>query len=256
LEEGADNDDIKRKCLIELGISRAIKCIKKRLVSKDGLVRNNLMGKRVNFSARTVITPDAKLKVGEMAIPPQIAEILTFPERVTEYNIKEVTKLVNDGKATCIKKQKDDGTTTTITLKYAMYKKGTQLLYGDYVAREGVEIKKNDDGVVVIPEVKGFQSSFIKITDCSVKLREGDRIIRNGRVLEDIRYTKKNNITLCVGDIVERHMQDGDMVLLNRQPTLHRGGMMAMEVKVIPGKTFRFNLSACASFNADFDIRS
>ena len=60
---------------------------------------------------------------------------------------------------------------------------------------------------------------------------------------------------LNIGDVVERHLQKGDVVLLNRQPTLHRGGMLAMEVIPMPGKSFRLNLAITPSFNADFDFQ-
>jgi DNA-directed RNA polymerase subunit A' len=55
------------------------------------------------------------------------------------------------------------------------------------------------------------------------------------------------------GMVVERHLIDGDVVIFNRQPSLHRMSMMVHEVRVMPGKTFRFNLSVCTPYNADFD---
>ena len=66
---------------------RPTKCIKKRISSKDGLIRNNCMGKRVDKSARTVIGPDPSLSISEIVIPSKIAETLTFPEKVNRYNI-------------------------------------------------------------------------------------------------------------------------------------------------------------------------
>ena len=53
--------------------------------------------------------------------------------------------------------------------------------------------------------------------------------------------------------MVERHLRDGDVVIFNRQPSLHRISMMGFRVKVAPGKTLRFNECVCAPFNADFD---
>lgn len=58
---------------------------------------------------------------------------------------------------------------------------------------------------------------------------------------------------LRIGDIVERHMEDGDIVLFNRQPSLHKVSIMAHRVKVMNWKTFRFNICVCAPYNADFD---
>jgi len=59
--------------------------------------------------------------------------------------------------------------------------------------------------------------------------------------------------SLRIGDVVERHMQDGDIVLFNRQPSLHKVSIMAHRVKVMEWKTFRFNTCVCAPYNADFD---
>ena len=58
---------------------------------------------------------------------------------------------------------------------------------------------------------------------------------------------------LRIGDTVERHMEDGDIVLFNRQPSLHKVSIMAHRVKVMEFLTFRFNTCVCAPYNADFD---
>ena len=67
------------------------------------------------------------------------------------------------------------------------------------------------------------------------------------------RVLRKTDQILKVGDIVTRHLQNGDWVLLNRQPSLHKESMMAFRVKIIPGYTFRLHLSATSPYNADFD---
>lgn len=58
---------------------------------------------------------------------------------------------------------------------------------------------------------------------------------------------------LRFGDTVERHMEDGDIVLFNRQPSLHKISIMAHKAKVLEWRTFRFNTCVCAPYNADFD---
>ena len=68
--------------------NRPIKGISERLKGKEGRMRKHLMGKRVDYSARTVITPDAKLPFGTLGIPRQVANTLTFPEIVNKINIK------------------------------------------------------------------------------------------------------------------------------------------------------------------------
>ena len=64
-----------------------VKSIKERLKGKEGRIRGNLMGKRVDFSARTVITPDPYLSIEQVGIPKTIAQNLTFTEIVTPLNI-------------------------------------------------------------------------------------------------------------------------------------------------------------------------
>lgn len=175
---------------------RPIKCIKQRLSGKKGLLRDNLMGKRVDQSGRTVIGPDPTLKMGEMAMPREVAANLTRPVRVAHYNIKMLEKLVNDGKANEIVTKGADGKEKVITVQYALYRKGTELLYGDVIVRDGKEIEVKDGDVLLKP---------------------GDKLKRDGKFVK-VRYPEKKRIKLNIGDVVKRQLQDGDIVLLNRQP--------------------------------------
>lgn len=117
-------------------------------------------------------------------------------------------------------------------LKFAMFHRGTNLLFGDKIQR--------GDSII-----EYFGQS-------GMKLKKDDKIIRNGSTITPT-FTRKKEFHLLVGDIVERQLKNGDVVLLNRQPTLHKGSMMAQEIIIRPFKTFRFNLSINKSFNADFD---
>ncbi|KAL4260389.1 DNA-directed RNA polymerase subunit [Pleurotus pulmonarius] len=163
---------------------RPVKAIRARLKGKEGRLRGNLMGKRVDFSARTVITGDPNLELDEVGVPKSIAMNLTFPERVTPYNISYLQELVRNGPTTY---------------------PGAR-----YVVRD-----------------------------------TGERI--------DLRYNKRADAFLQYGWIVERHLKDGDYVLFNRQPSLHKMSMMSHRVKLMPYSTFRLNLSVTPPYNADFD---
>ena len=241
--------------------SRPFKGIKERLSGKEGRVRGNTQGKRVDFSARTVIGPDPTLKLNQLGIPIEVARVHTIPEKVTIFNIERLTKIVNDGNAHFVivtKKIMDEkgnsicdptGIKTKINLQYGMYKKGTDLMYGDIIAR-GVEIKKDINNNVIIPNDKNLQ--LIHVSNRDQKLLPEDILIRNNKIIEIVKKEKKE-IILNIGDTVGRYLQDGDYVLFNRQPTLHRGSMLAMQVVNMKHKTFRFNLSITKSFNADFD---
>ncbi len=165
--------------------NRALKAIMDRLKSKEGRVRGNLMGKRVDFSARSVITPDPRLKLNQLGVPIDICKNLTFPEKVNDYNKERLTAAVRNG---------------------------------SNIYPGAKSIKKYSSG---------------KVTS--------------------LLYIDTKNLELENGDIVNRHLIKGDIVLFNRQPSLHRMSMMQHEVVPLPYKTFRLNVSVTRPYNADFD---
>ena len=163
---------------------RPLKSIQQRLGSKEGRIRYNLQGKRVEFSARSVITPDPNISIAELGVPIKIAMNLTVPERVTDFNRDKIYKLVQNGAA-------------------------------------------------IYPGAKTL-------------------VRADGRMIS-LAHVNTKEIVLYNGDLVNRHLMDGDMVLFNRQPTLHRMSMMGHRVRVLPYNTFRLNVSVVAPYNADFD---
>lgn len=165
---------------------RPIKAISQRLKSKEGRVRGNLMGKRVDFSARTVITADPNIKLDELGVPYEIAKNMTIPETVTNYNKEKLQKMVDIGP----------------------YSKTLKEVGAKYI------------------------------------------INSNGQ-RKDLRFVK--NYKVQIGDIIERCLMDGDYVVFNRQPSLHKMSMMGHKVRVMNNATFRLNLSATSPYNADFD---
>ena len=179
-----------------------------------------------NQTGRTVIGPDPTLKMGQLAVPELMANILTVPERVTAFNKVKLQNLVNSGEVNSLIKH--DGK-TCINLK--RFRKGTRLTPDDIIVR-------GDTRIVV---VSGKE-----------QILPGDQLIRNGEYIENVIHSNRE-YPIDIGWIVERRLSDGDVVLLNRQPTLHRASMMAMEVVVRPHKTLRFNLAINKPFNADFD---
>jgi DNA-directed RNA polymerase beta' subunit len=252
--------------------SKPLKCIKGRLVGKGGRFRGNSMGKRVDFSARTVIGADPTLKLGEIGIPQEVARIHTKPEVVNEYNKEWLTKLMEEGKINYVitmKKRKNKqgtevGTLTKTRTNVQLLRtshSGTKLQYQDIIFRNCTEKflrkleEKKVDGKIVLPSKKKkitAQGIIIIFPTENTKLQKGDRILRNGNWVEIVEGNQKT-VELKIGDTVERQIQDGDVGLLNRQPTLHRGSMMAMKLKIMPHKTFRLPLCVTAPFNADFD---
>ena len=226
------------KCLMDNSQNKAkhtngrpFKGFKKRIAGKEGQVRGNLMGKRVEQAARTVIGPDPTLKFGQIGIPIEVAQTLTVAENINVYNIQKMQDLVDRDKVNAVLRGK-----SRIRMKYATRSPGTKLEIGD-------QIKRLDHGGV---------EETIDLVQVSFELKEGDKIFRKGVQIKTI-LPKKKKFVLQIGDKIERQLINGDIVLLNRQPTLHKGSMIAHEVVILPGKTFRFNLAITSSFNADFD---
>jgi len=164
---------------------RALKTLADRLKSKEGRFRQNLAGKRVNYSARTVISPDPFISINEVGVPLVIAKELTIPVIIQEHNLEEMRAL----------------------LAHAPHWPSA-----NYIIRP--------DG-------------------------------RKKKITEE----NKEEVTkeLAPGYIIERHMQNGDVVLFNRQPSLHRMSIMAHRVRVTPWRTFTMNLAVTPPYNADFD---
>ena len=162
-----------------------LKTITERIKGKEGRIRKNIAGKRVNYSGRTVISPDPNLKINEVGVPFEIARVVTVAETVNDLNKGKLSKLI---------------------------KNGSTWPGANYVIRPDGRKKKitSELQAEIVEEIKpGYQ--------------------------------------------VERHLQDGDIVLFNRHPSLHRASLMAHFVRVLPGRTFRMHPAAAAPYNADYD---
>ncbi|BFZ63239.1 hypothetical protein YB2330_004359 [Saitoella coloradoensis] len=181
--------------------------IKQVLEKKEGLFRKHMMGKRVNYAARSVISPDPNIETSEIGVPPVFATKLTYPEPVTPFNVQELRRAVINGPsvwpgATHI--QNEDGRLVSL-------------------ATMSVEQRTALANQLLTPQdsrVSGFANSRVMSTN------------------------KK----------VYRHLKDQDVLLLNRQPTLHKPSIMAHRARVLPGeKTIRMHYANCNTYNADFD---
>lgn len=157
--------------------------------------------KRVEQSGRTVIGPDPTLRMGQLAVPYEMANNLTVPVQVTDYNLQMLTKIVNEGKANYVIK-KDNG--ARINLQHMLFFRGTMLEHGDIIIRS---------------DPKTGEKTELVVNNGKDNLQPGDILKRSGEIIKDIKYPEKRLYHLNIGDIVERHLQDGDFILLNRQPT-------------------------------------
>ncbi len=165
---------------------RPLKTLSQRLKGKEGRFRGSLSGKRVNFSARTVISPDPTLSLNEVGVPDRVAMEMTQTLNVTERNVEEARQYVRNGPE----------------------------------AHPGANYVRRPDG------------RRLKVTEKNCE-----------ELAEKVEADWE----------VNRHLVDGDIVIFNRQPSLHRMSIMAHEVVVMPYKTFRLNTVVCPPYNADFD---
>ncbi len=163
---------------------RPLKTLAQRISGKEGRFRSNLAGKRVNFCARSVISPDSMMDINEIGVPKIIARELSIPERVTEWNMNWLKEFI---------KRKEYPSANYV------------------ITNEGKRKKITDETREII-------------------LKE-----------------------IALDWVVERQLMDGDIVVFNRQPSLHRLSMMGHLVKVVPGKTLRIHPLVCTPYNADYD---
>ena len=215
---------------------RPLKTLTQRLKGKEGRFRSNLSGKCVNFSSRTVISPDPLLSINQVGVPIFAARELTVPIHVNERNIETMRRLVRGG----IEPVKVIGKDRDFLLRMGIRPVGFD-----------EETGETDESLSEI-----FRKSEIEEYGIEGKYVTGvNRIIRpDGRPFRlNDRNCVEQSGALEVGCVIERQLIDGDVVLFNRQPSLHRMSMMAHRVKVMEGKTFRFNLCVCPPYNADFD---
>lgn len=174
--------------------------IKQKLEKKEGLFRKNMMGKRVNFAARSVISPDPNIETNEIGVPPVFARKLTYPEPVTNHNFYELKEAVLNG----VEKW------------------------------PGAAAVESENGQVINLRTKNFEERQALANQL---LAPSSTIVNGAR-------NKK----------VHRHLNNGDIVLMNRQPTLHKPSMMAHRARILPGeKTIRLHYANCNTYNADFD---
>lgn len=174
--------------------------IKQKLEKKEGLFRKNMMGKRVNYAARSVISPDPNIETNEIGVPPVFAKKLTYPEPVTSHNFRDMQQAVING-----------------VDKWP-----------------GAFAVENENGQVVNLRNKSVDERISLANQLLAPTNSNAARTRNKKV--------------------HRHLTNGDVVLMNRQPTLHKPSIMGHRVRVLPGeKTIRMHYANCNTYNADFD---
>ncbi|GAU97444.1 hypothetical protein RvY_08735-2 [Ramazzottius varieornatus] len=175
--------------------------VKQIMEKKEGLFRMHMMGKRVNYSARSVISPDPYINLNEIGVPMVFATKLTYPVFVTPNNLLTMQKMVMNGPD----------------------------IY------PGAVMVENEDG------------TMIRLTS-----NEKQRATVAKSLAID--GSQRGGLASGGGKKVYRHLLNGDIMLLNRQPTLHKTSIMAHKARILPSeKTLRLHYANCKSYNADFD---
>jgi DNA-directed RNA polymerase II subunit RPB1 len=169
--------------LYKAGKQQPIAGIKQLIQGKEALIRSMMLGKRVNYSGRTVAAPGPYLKFGQVGVPQEMASSLTKPVTATSYNIASLRELLKRGQ-----------------VKY-------------------------------ITSVDGKFKGILRAVDVS----------------------NADKIEINIGDKVDRYLQNGDYVLVNRQPTLHKQGIMGREVVLHQNRTIDVHLYDTKPMNLDFD---
>ncbi|KAF8983264.1 hypothetical protein BGZ46_010562 [Entomortierella lignicola] len=185
--------------------------IRQGLEKKEGLFRKHMMGKRVNYAARSVISPDVNIETNEIGIPPVFATKLTYPEPVTHYNVKEMRRAVINGPA-----------------KWP-----------------GAAYVQHEDGALSSLANLSLESRIALANQLLTPQDSHSGVSTTSPYPTRTQPTNKK---------VYRHLRNGDLLLLNRQPTLHKPSIMAHKARILPGeRTIRMHYANCNTYNADFD---
>ncbi|KAE8244306.1 hypothetical protein A4X13_0g6690 [Tilletia indica] len=189
--------------------------VKQALEKKEGLFRKHMMGKRVNYAARSVISPDVNIETNEIGVPPVFAQKLTYPEPVTQFNYNLMRDLVIAG-------------------------------------------PKKYPGAVAVRDEHGVETMLSSLTEDQRKAL-ADTLLTPPDLAGPMAKSSFAGMTGAprtptANKQVLRHLRDGDILVMNRQPTLHKPSMMAHKARVLNGeKTIRMHYANCNSYNADFD---
>ncbi|MEC7700941.1 MAG: DNA-directed RNA polymerase subunit A' [Candidatus Thermoplasmatota archaeon] len=305
---------------------RPLKTLSQRLKGKEGRFRSNLSGKRVNFCARTVISPDPNLGINEVGVPVSSAKELTVPIRVTRRNREQLRQMImrgpdvhpgvnyiirgdrfrvritdrtkfiwsgfrclnpecnagNDDEPytgykpelnevlpapnflpglALMRQMRRDHITDDLNEEWTVDLEGTlSNLRGE--DKLGKSLPESDHNAVIHyrwrwevehPSEYLPEHLEVKCPHCGSPEIEDEHGHVYPTEVEDRLSTYDRDGNPRPGVVVERHLIDGDVAIFNRQPSLHRMSMLVHEIRVMQGKTFRFNLADCTPYNADFD---
>lgn len=210
---------------------RKIRGICERMTGKDGLLRNNCMGKRSDQTARAVASPGPQLTCGQIGVPESVCNVLTRAIVCTEQNQAQLQQLCDENRVPHVDRIIAGSTCEFAVAKFCN-RKQTRLEPGDVIIRP--------------------QQLPIVVRSGHEIIQEGDQILRNNTIIA-AQPAHFRRFEIAIGDVVSRYLDNGDVLFVNRQPTLHTGSMTAMDVVKHNGYTFQFPLSLTHRFNLDFD---
>jgi len=209
----------------QMNSNQVVSGIRQTFEKKEGLFRKNMMGKRVNFAARSVISPDPFLSTNEVGVPELFATQLSYPEPVTPFNVATLRQAVINGPK----------------------------------VHPGANFVEDERGNLIDLSQRSYaQRVALSKTLLTTGLYDSVRAKSAGG-------KGQVNAPLIGQKRVLRHVRNGDVMIMNRQPTLHKPSMMCHRVRVMKGKanktqmksamwqTIRMHYANCNCYNADFD---
>ncbi|MCL4118516.1 UNVERIFIED_CONTAM: hypothetical protein GTU68_048031 [Idotea baltica] len=221
--------------------------IRQRIEKKMGLFRRHLMGKRVDFSARSVAAPDPMLAVDEVGVPQDFAIKLSYPVPVTSWNVPKLRRLVRIGRVFSFRASLVLGEDQKAWKGFCTLRMGSGSIYTTKVLSRPLKVRNGPDaypGAVYIEDEEGKRIN-LKPDDA----KQRDAIARSLLTPAESCVHRVN-----ASKIVFRHLQDGDHVLMNRQPTLHKPSIQAHRAHIMPkDRVLRLPYANCKAYNADFD---
>jgi len=244
------------------------KSYKRIIDKKEGLIRKNVHGKRGNYCARSVVVPDPTLNIYEVGLPEKIAKELTTEEYITEFNLKEMQYLLETGEVKSLKRQRVEKMSNELP---------DNILPFDDVFIQKVIDSENLNEVKKIQRIKeiirgdrkedvetgiqlGDQVTYAilyqDLTESDKQFVVGYLIKSNNMMISSLGKDVIRKIKLKPNDLIHRFLRNGDVVTVNRNPTLHKNSILALIVEIRDGYCIRMPVQLCTGYGMDFNHQS
>ena len=236
-------DSGKAQLVLNRKHSAPVISFRRRWVGKGGRMRREIMGKRTNHCARSVVTCDCDLEADEVGVPVTVLSKITQPVVVCEWNIKLLSLRMRQGSILFVRG--GDGITRGIG-HLAVF--SIVFESGDCIIRKG---NKYRVGHCYAPLHADSVPLPVQIDGATFQLCIGDILLRNGVFSNPLSFVTWP--ALKFGDILLMCPQLGDPILFNRQPTLVEESMVGMRIRPLPIRSFACTCAPLEAMRGDYD---